>query len=237
MPRCANADHRMSCRAPPLSAVSACRIALRMSSMLGSGGDRRMPIVISASAASEPGLVAAERSTSAWRRSHSVWTQISPSEWTSGPAATLAEVAERVAARPGGDAAGAGGLGSAEPPPTGQSIASERVAWRDGVGGLAEVDLAGEVGRVGLEPLADQQVLGVPVAPRLAHRAGVRVVERADAVLVDDEAVGEAVRVLVPDRRRVVAVVVEERRASSTRTGRAASSASRRRAACSCWRC
>ena len=60
-----------------------------MSSMLGSGGDRRMPIVISASAASEPAASPPSASTSCVRRSHSVWTQISPSEWTSGPPATL----------------------------------------------------------------------------------------------------------------------------------------------------
>ena len=79
------------------------------------------------------------------------------------------------------------------------------------VGRLAEIDVAAVVGVVGLEPLAGQQVLGVPVAPGLAHRARVRAVDGADAVLVGDQAVGEPVRVLVPDRRGVVAEVVELR--------------------------
>ena len=52
---------------------------------------------------------------------------------------------------------------------------------------------------------AYQSLHASPIAPACGD------VERADAVLVDHEAVGEAVGVLVPDRRGVVAVVVELR--------------------------
>ena len=200
----------MSCRSPPL-AVSASRIALRASSMLGSGGERRMPFVISSSAASEPSALAAERVDEALAQ---VPQRLDPDLAVGvdlGAADDLREVAERVAAGAGVRAAraGRGGIGGA---------AADRAVDRLGAGDvrlrvrrLAEVDVAADVGVVGLEPLTGQQVLGVPVAPRLAHRAGVRGVERADAVAVDDEAVRQAVRVLVPDRRGVVAEIVELR--------------------------
>ena len=79
MPRLRKTSHTSSWSPLPL-ACSAARIALRMSSIDGSGGESRMPLVTSVSATSEP---------TAWRRSHSVSAQISPSAWTSGPSKIL----------------------------------------------------------------------------------------------------------------------------------------------------
>ena len=67
------------------------------------------------------------------------------------------------------------------------------------------------------EALVDQEVERVPVAPRLAHRAGLDVAERRVAVGVDDEPVGQAVGVLVVDDVGLVAAV--RRRGTGPRPG------------------
>ena len=65
---------------------------------------------------------------------------------------------------------------------------------------------------VRLQAVPDEEVLRVPVAPGLAHRARLRRVERAEALVVDHEPVREAVRVLVvEDVGAVVAVDGAER--------------------------
>ena len=125
--------------------------------------------------------------------------------------------------------------------PTGQSIGSKRVAVKTAsetcrcrrpaapVVGLQRAAVCRPRGR-----RAVQEVERVPVAPRLAHGAGVRGRQGARAVVVGDETVGEAVRVLVPDRAGVVAAVdVAERedvRTGWSRTGTSASAGWRRRA-------
>jgi hypothetical protein len=103
-------------------AWSALRIALRMSSIDGSGGDRRIPSVTSVSAVSD-----AMRSVpSAWRKSHSVSAQSSPSAWTSGPAKKMLPKSPSV--YPPVPAVAVPGQSAAEAP-TGQSAACERRAW------------------------------------------------------------------------------------------------------------
>ena len=82
------------------------------------------------------------------------------------------------------------------------------VAARD----VVALEDVGHARRVGHEALVDEEVLGVPVAPRFAHRAGLDVAERRVSVGVDDEPVREAVGVLVVDDVRLVAAVhLEER--------------------------
>ena len=79
IPRWANTAQIVAWWAPPLRTMSACRIALRSSRNDGLKGESSMARVTRPSVVSEP---------SASRRSHRVCTQISPSEWTSGPPAT-----------------------------------------------------------------------------------------------------------------------------------------------------
>ena len=86
----------------------------------------------------------------------------------------------------------------------------------DGVRGLVDVvpdvDLARRRG-VGHQVVAHEQVHRVPVAPALPHRARLRARQRAGPVVVHDQAVGQPVRVLVPDDRgRVAPVDGAERR-------------------------
>jgi hypothetical protein len=76
MPRCAKTFQMVSWSAPPYAAVSATRIALRMSRKVGVYGASSIARVTRASDLQEP---------SASRRSHRVCAQISPSAWTSGP--------------------------------------------------------------------------------------------------------------------------------------------------------
>ena len=79
MPRRANTDQIVAWCAPANRAVSACRIALRMSRKDGSGGESRIACVTIASVSFGAAI--------AVRRSHRVCAQISPSSWTSGPPA------------------------------------------------------------------------------------------------------------------------------------------------------
>jgi hypothetical protein len=60
-----------------------------MSSIDGSGGESRMPSAMSDSATSDASSGSPVLTCSAWRRSHSVSNQISPSECTSGAPAIL----------------------------------------------------------------------------------------------------------------------------------------------------
>ncbi len=62
------------------------------------------------------------------------------------------------------------------------------------------------------EPLVDQEVHRVPVAPGLTHRTRLDVAERGEPVGVDDESVGQAVGVLVVNDVRLVARVAREER-------------------------
>ena len=80
MPRCAKTAQIVSSLSPPLMDRSACRIAFRISRNDGLKGDSRIASVTMPSVVSLP---------SSSRRSHSVCTQISPSECTSGPVKTL----------------------------------------------------------------------------------------------------------------------------------------------------
>src|SRR6185369_7348453 len=74
-------------------------------------------------------------------------------------------------------------------------------------------------GRVRLESLVVEEVHRVPVAPRLAHRTGLDVAERRYAIGVDDQAVGQAVGVLVVDDVRLVAGVAGDERVTVRERG------------------
>src|SRR5262249_50784632 len=76
---------------------------------------------------------------------------------------------------------------------------------------IADADLTRR-GGVRLESLIQEEVQGVPVAPRLAHRAGLYVAERRVTERVDHEPVGQSVRVLVVDHVRLVPAVGGEER-------------------------
>ncbi len=75
MPRLAKIFQRSFWCEPPKATWSACRIALRMSSIDGSAGDSSIPRVMSDRAAVRPSFL---------RMSHSVWAQTSPDACTSG---------------------------------------------------------------------------------------------------------------------------------------------------------
>jgi hypothetical protein len=125
-----------------------------------------------------------------------------------GDAADLAEVAVGVAAGAGCGRAGAGARGGAD-------RAVERLGGDQVLAAELDVladDQLARRRRVALEALADQEVERVPVAPRLAHRAGLDVAEGGVAVGVDHQAVGQAVGVLVVDDVGLVgAVGLQER--------------------------
>ena len=132
---------------------------------------------------------------SASRSCHSVCPQISPSAWTSGHPEDVAEVAERVAAGTGGRGAGARRRRRRRP---GSRSARERRRSLPARLVTGEMDV-GDAGRVGAGCLGSSVVERVPVAPCLAHRAGMRGVEGAEALGVGHEAARHAVRVLVVD--------------------------------------
>ncbi len=200
MPRCANVLQIVLRFAPPLATRSACRIELRMSRYDGFDGASSIARVTIPSVVLEP---------SASRRSHSVWAQISPSACTSGRPMILPKspyVYPPVPAVPSGSPSQAASVDA--------DLAVERLRPDQVVaaGDVVALEYVCHAGVVGHEALADEEVLGVPVAPRLAHRAGLDVAERRVAVGVDDEPVREAVRVLVVDDASLVAAVhLEER--------------------------
>ena len=94
---------------------------------------------------------------------------------------------------------------------------------------LAFADLAVARGVVLLQPLGDQEVHRVVVAPGLAHGAGLDAVERRVAVGVDHETVGQAVGVLVVEDARV------ERAAHRARTARRCSACAGSATGTSAW--
>ena len=111
----------------------------------------------------------------------------------------LPEVAVGVAAGPGSGRARAGGRARAHG-------AVEGLGANGGVHVGGRADLAGR-GRVGLEARGRQVVLGVEVAPRLAHGARLGAIEGPETGGIGDQPVGQPVRVLVVDDVRVVSAV------------------------------
>src|SRR5258706_622547 len=76
---------------------------------------------------------------------------------------------------------------------------------------LADADVR-DASHIGLEALLLEEVVGVPITPGLAHRACLNTAQGGEAVLVDYQAVGEAMRVLVVNDPRFVRPVRRDER-------------------------
>ena len=138
------------------------------------------------------------------RRSHRVCAQISPSACTSGPPVDRGR-SRRRCSRPVPAPAVPGTLADGDADRAVERLGADQVlAARRRTGRRAP---RRSPWCRSMQPLVDQEVHGVPVAPRLAHRAGLDVAQRRDAVGVDDQAVGQAVGVLVVDDVGLVAAV------------------------------
>ena len=157
----------------------------------GSGGD-------SSIAARDERARSASR-PSAVRRSHSVWRPDLAVGVHLGPPRDLAEVAVGVAARAGVAGARAARRGRRRPGSRSPRCGSGRSPPSTYLPTSSSPAVAGVACS---RPVVDEVVHRVPVAPGLAHRAGLLAVERRVAVGVDDQPVRQPVRVLVVDDRR-----------------------------------
>ena len=234
IPRLRKTSQIRSWKAPPKSIWSAARIELRMSSIVGSGGEIRIPSVIRISARSEAARSRSARAPRAGPRASRPRSRRRREPRDAQRPCRSRRTCTRRSRSPSR-------RGRPRRPPR-PGNRGPGVRARAGRGRCRRRRRSRRAcRRFVLSPSrtcrsdAYQSLHASPIAPACG------VVERTRAVGVGDQAIGEPVRVLVPDDPGVVAAVdvaeVEGAGEPLSGTGTSASAATGRRAGSTCWRC